>query len=433
MAIEINSKCLETLRERLADALQYVEVEHNNFLSYESVACLRDLDDVLPSHGSVKEQLHEYFDENPFSSFVIGEISRDIYENSDFQIQINKSPLSTIDRYSNLTLVSKDLVSRFTTLPYEYRFTLPINQELAKYFHENLYPISSGMRLIIPNEGFSASNPLNSDLVKRQRQIHDESWRAGLLSGDLYALREWNQNTLFFQVDIEGYYGFLADSKTEYQAFSKLKSFLGLLIARRGITSNHTRVANISQKGYVHINNQDKWELLARIDVNDDISSFLTSLAVDELDGILPTIEKKAERLVNVCKEIGTSLANDEVTQRIIRSAIWFFDSHYGRNELLRFIQAMIAMEIVLGEKKSTDIIGIQELLRNRCAYLIGNSHQQREEVLREFAEIYNVRSKIVHEGKDQINKKEAKLFGSLQWMVSRVLQEELKLTGKDF
>jgi hypothetical protein len=57
-------------------------------------------------------------------------------------------------------------------------------------------------------------------------------------------------------------------------------------------------------------------------------------------------------------------------------------------------------MEILLGDKAASDLMGLGELLRNRCAYLISRNHAEREEILQDFKEIYAVRSHIVHAGK---------------------------------
>jgi hypothetical protein len=63
----------------------------------------------------------------------------------------------------------------------------------------------------------------------------------------------------------------------------------------------------------------------------------------------------------------------------------------------------VVAMEILLGDKAVSDLMGLGELLRNRCAYLIGDSQTQREEILDEFKKIYEVRCQIVHRGKSRL------------------------------
>jgi hypothetical protein len=72
--------------------------------------------------------------------------------------------------------------------------------------------------------------------------------------------------------------------------------------------------------------------------------------------------------------------------------------------------------------------MGLSELLRNRCAYLIGKDQRQREEILDDFGRIYDVRSQIVHRGKSRLSREEQGLFYKLRWMCFRVVQEEIRL-----
>jgi hypothetical protein len=94
----------------------------------------------------------------------------------------------------------------------------------------------------------------------------------------------------------------------------------------------------------------------------------------------------------------------------IILASQWLFDSHTGHDEL-SYVQAMVVLEILLGDKAMSDEIGLGRLLGNRCAYLIGVNHEQRSELLRRFSDIYAVRSEIVHRGKHRLNVKERGLL----------------------
>jgi hypothetical protein len=128
---------------------------------------------------------------------------------------------------------------------------------------------------------------------------------------------------------------------------------------------------------------------------------------------------------------ISKALSREEA-EKLRLAGKWLFDSYCGNNELLSFIQTTVSLEILLGEKSVSDLMGLGELLRNRCAYLIGNTHSQREEILDDFKKIYDIRSKIVHRGKSQLSRHERGLFHKLQWMTNRVIQEEIELIGKN-
>ncbi len=73
-------------------------------------------------------------------------------------------------------------------------------------------------------------------------------------------------------------------------------------------------------------------------------------------------------------------------------------------------------------------MLGLSELLANRCAYLIANDRKQRDETLANFRRIYETRSKIVHRGKNRLTSEETADLSLLEWMCGRVIQEELGL-----
>jgi hypothetical protein len=93
----------------------------------------------------------------------------------------------------------------------------------------------------------------------------------------------------------------------------------------------------------------------------------------------------------------------------------------------------MVALEILFGDKAASDLVGLGELLANRCAFSIAKDRSQRDKVLVDFKRIYDTRSKIVHRGHSRLSRREEADLSTLRWMVARSLQEEIKLSiGKD-
>ena len=119
-------------------------------------------------------------------------------------------------------------------------------------------------------------------------------------------------------------------------------------------------------------------------------------------------------------------------SELIVLASQWLFDSYTGSDELLNYVQAMVVLEILLGDKAVSDEIGLGRLLGNRCAYLIGTTYEQRADLLRRFNNIYAVRSEIIHRGKHRLNAKELGLFHDLHWMCRRVIQREVDLLKAD-
>jgi hypothetical protein len=150
------------------------------------------------------------------------------------------------------------------------------------------------------------------------------------------------------------------------------------------------------------------------------------------LDGKLVTEESKAVWATHCLADIAAAFSAGKKADSILLAGQWLFDSHAGHDELLSFIQAMVVLEILLGDKKISDEIGIGELMRNRCAYLIGTSHADRVGLLDTFNQIYRVRSQIVHSGKHRLTVEERSLFFRLRWMCRRVISREMELLKAD-
>lgn len=163
-----------------------------------------------------------------------------------------------------------------------------------------------------------------------------------------------------------------------------------------------------------------------------DQSDVFHDLELDDLGGHLNEESEQSSWIQNRLRLVSSVFTHNTEAEKIILASQWLFDSHCGSNELLSFVQTVVAMEILLGDKAVSDLMGLGELLRNRCAYLIGDSQKQREEILDDFRKIYDVRSQIVHRGKSRLTQNERVLFYDLRRMCRRVIQEEVNLLQKD-
>jgi hypothetical protein len=72
------------------------------------------------------------------------------------------------------------------------------------------------------------------------------------------------------------------------------------------------------------------------------------------------------------------------------------------------------------------------EIIGNRIAFLIGETHQERISLLNDFKNIYSVRSKILHRGKHRLVGEERGSLTRLQRLCERSLGAEAKLLAAD-
>ena len=140
-------------------------------------------------------------------------------------------------------------------------------------------------------------------------------------------------------------------------------------------------------KYIIHIKQSDKWIFERTKNIDRIFAETIGSLV---LSNLYDKDEDKLNWIIAELNFIKFILSNLKHTERIILASQWLFESYFGNNELLSYIQATIVIEILLGDKAKSDIMGLTELLANRSAYLIGKSFSGREKMLKEFREIYN-------------------------------------------
>jgi hypothetical protein len=132
------------------------------------------------------------------------------------------------------------------------------------------------------------------------------------------------------------------------------------------------------------------WELDNRLMLSERTARPLNGLKLTAFEK-LDTDEKRVAWHMRNLHEIRAVFSSGAKGNPILLAAQWFLESQTGRDELLNYVQAMVVLEILLGDQAMSDDIGVGNLIRNRCAYLIGNTHEQRGRILRNFSEIYRI------------------------------------------
>ena len=433
MTIELHPECKKRILEIVTEQLPHVVVSNNMFLERRSSYRLFLVEDTLPTKGVIKNQLENYIGDFPLFEFLSDTLSKELYENQKYDSDRPSAKLTEIEGYEDSEAVAKRLIESFTTLPWEYTLTIKFENDFGELFCNTIKKVSASdsIQLSCPDEQFKKSFPLTSG-----NEARDRSLLGGGLMGlglGIFTPQEWDDNSTYFQVKADGFIGKYGTTTPLEEAVSILKSFCGLSIALRILKVNYTyRATPTKAKFFIHKKDNENWFLENTHELDSATSDSFNDLVFNDLDGALDSEERKKGWIIRNLKLIRAAFSNKEKATKLILAGQWLFESYCGSNGLLSFVQTTVALEILLGEKQLSDLMGLGELLRNRCAYLIGKTHQQREKVLNDFKKIYDVRSKIVHRGKSKLNVDERVLFSQLQWMCRRVIQEEMDLLAKD-
>jgi hypothetical protein len=430
MGLSLHDKCRERLVENVSEELADVVVKNRMFLERKSTVGLLSSEQILPKTGPIQNKLKEYVSETPLFDFLYETLSRELYENQKYDSEATLIKLSEVEGYQDLSAKAQRLIDDFNSLPWDYSLTIKLDNDFGELFSQSIkqFTVCDNIRLTTPDENFSTTYALQSGIESRD---HSLSGRLGLSS--ILSTEKWDRGRTYFQIFVKGFIGIYGETVPLQHAISSLKSFCGIAIAIRLFKVNHTyRPIPSKINFFIHRNIENKWIIERVHELDSSISETYSDLVMHDLNGSLDTPEKKVKWIRRNLNIVKTIFSNERKANKILLAGQWLFESFSGRNELLSFIQTTVALEILLGEKSISDLMGLGELLRNRCAYLIGKSQKQREQILQDFKEIYQVRSRIIHRGKSKLDFKERTLFSKLQWMCRRVIQEEINLVAED-
>lgn len=240
---------------------------------------------------------------------------------------------------------------------------------------------------------------------------------------------EYLKNNTYFRQEIDGYIASPV-SRPVIKTLDTFKEVLGLCLGHMLFTvTNKNSGDSPTVPIYIHLLKGDGWEIIQSLDMPDDLVRVIQRVKLDR--SIFPD-KFTHEHVQEILGCVSTALNSAKESENVRRSSKWLLDSHIGENMVLSFVQCMVAIEITLGDKAVTDVVGLKTLLGDRLAYLIGVSKKQREKFIKEFRECYDTRSRIVHSGHEQLNKAQENQLATLQWMCGRMIRKEIELIRKD-
>jgi hypothetical protein len=402
-------------------------VHNGKFLDYDSASALNELDSTLPESGKHREALTRFVGEFPFSDFVRGALQIEIYREQPYTEDKNPTSLTTIEPYRDVAAVAARFVTEFVSLPWKYTLTVALPHDIGDFFRRAVktYALSNTVRIVTADEQFAAEYPPPPAPAGPLNYLRMATL-ADLMRGPQ---NEWDPNKVYLQVQVEGFIPLFGRTTPVEDGIGHIKSFFGLGIAHHLFDFERKYgEAPTKEDLWIHRNTGGKWEFESSTDLDRSASSTLYGLAMNRALAKPEPDEQDIAFVKRTLDNIQPPFATGAPSARILLASQWHFESFGGSDEMLSYVQAAVVLEILLGDKAASDAMGLGELLRNRCAYLISRTQAEREEILRDFRGIYDVRSNIVHAGKKRLNHSEWRLFMRLRWICQRVIQEEIKL-----
>ena len=416
MPLGLHTDAQNRLRSALVAALESVQVDHNKFVHTRTLRGLESLDEILPgSPSKIRRALAEYVGEAALSDFVSDQLISEVLERP-YDDNAPRQSLSRLNGFEDVTEHADRLVDRFESLPWDYELYGRVPYDVAGLLRavicDTPLELSPDLSLVILDDVSEypgrTSDPdrYSSDFVPK-----------GLVAGDMYV-----------RMHARGYIGrFIASAP--FEIFQRtLRSLYGMMLAF-GIVRTGASSSAVPRKSFAlpYRRANGAWALEEPLALEHRLGDTLWHLGVSEV-----LVKREESVRVHFAREeirsVQAVFGDQEGSKRIRLAAQWLFDSYAGGDGLLSYVQATIVLEILFGDKAVSDVIGLGELLANRCAYTIGKTRKQRSDLVAKFRRIYETRSKIVHAGKDHLVKSEEADLSTLQWMAARAIQEESRL-----
>lgn len=425
MPLEINGNLRARLKELLLEILPAAPIYNGSLLDrvlfYDQI---EPLDRALPSSGSLFTTLDDAIGPAPFAAILMDALSDELKTlELDYDTEAEPAQLSDhLPDAAEVAEVADRILARFESLPWRYSFTFNLPAEVEDFFDKfvTVQPIGPSARLVKVTDEVRASFGLPNALG---------------LSSVLFGnppVSKWSLGKVVLQVDVPGYVNWSFGSNTAAQALTTLRSIVGLGIAL-GLFKAGSRYAEIQRPvAFVHLH----------IEVN--ATRFVThyDLTHSETRAIGGVCLSHSIMLHNEAEQIPFATGRLEELDKIFQqnassknlklAGKWFSDGTFGDDDLLNFVQTTMVLEILLGDKATSEQVGLGTLLSNRCAYLIGRSHSQRAKIIEDFSRIYDVRSQIVHRGKHRLAPSEMESFARLRFLASQVIRAEARLVFAD-
>jgi hypothetical protein len=431
MTVDLHPGARARIIQLISQAIPLLDIEHGKFVkrASEGTDYLFMADQALPQRGPLHDTLLAYVDDYPLVEFVLDTLAAEL-RNAEYETEPTQKKLVAVSGYEDADQVAARLVGEFEALPNRYRMTFPLPKELWSCLpaNENQWTLeTTSSRLVRTSKELSNLLPMAVSSQEAKFEIG-----GGLLSSLLNsAPLTWEDDAVHLQLDVEGFIGPYGGSVPDLEFRRFIRSFCGLGLALQLFKTNSNYPLHSPRHSYfVHRKTADgKWQVEGRLELDDTVSRGLERL---QLADLVNTPDKRQRWCPRILAEMAHVGSAGKRAEPIMLASQWYFDSATGADRLLPFIQGMVVLEILLGDKAASKEMGLNELLRSRCAYLIGSSQEERAEVYKTFGDIYDVRSQIVHRGKHRLNADERFLLRRLRSMCQRVIQKEVDLLVAD-
>ncbi|RZF59118.1 hypothetical protein EWE75_23505 [Sphingomonas populi] len=420
MTIKIDAHTEATLIVRIAEKLQTVPCKSTH-LTHEVFAWADDLIDDLSADARAK--IDRFVGERGLSNLIRAEFEQDRSKWHTY-IKIGAGrPLTQFPFVEDTIGYAKKLIAVIKSLPIRYRLTVALPPHFSAPLLSEVPDVTSLPSNIIICRGSHLPAPLP---VYSKHEMVDMGLFHDWNKGETVS-REFKGDRFYFTMPMSGYAFSPIASIIGRSLEDHIKAFYGASLAT-GFTSISFD-NNQDKLSYIAIHTEDPREIIATEQIEEEllgVSAFssTSSFARRNNSDIWAAYQ-------TAITKVGTIFNDNVDCRRLFSACVWYYRSRINSRPLDALLQATIAIEVMLGDRKASEGIGLTNLLASRCSYLLGRSSQHREEIMANFKRVYDLRSQIVHEGRHILQTGDRETVRIANSLCASIIHRELDIRSR--
>lgn len=419
MDMKLNQSVEDALAIKIAAGIQEMNPS-DSYFSLQDFEWTRGLDQILSEDD--RSKIMRYCSDHGLSGFIWHEIMADYASSSDRLVA--GSAVTSISTFSNPIAYAQKLVRRLKSIPIRCRLTM----KLPKVFSQ---PIIGEVPPVI-NLTDDVTVCIGSELPKPLPMATDNS----IVNKDLFQhdftgkqrSKDIESDRIYLSICLQGYATHKFASHITRSFEDSLKAFYGAGLAVGLVSHEWNWEIQEDDCPYILIHSESPRAIIATSDIEREITDASDYVSTE---GFATKYRNEIwENYQLAMKSISAIFLNNVDCRKLYTACIWYYRATISRRPLDQMLESTIAIEVLLGDRSASEGVGLGNLLGNRCAFLLGESLKERQEILQLFSKIYSLRSLIVHEGKHKLEPGESRTVGAAVRLCGRIIAKELITRG---
>lgn len=421
LTIKLTNDLETSLVINIAEGLQNT-IPKKDFLTPSDFSWAAAIEGKLPADAQSK--LDRYIGERALGQFILAEITRDNYSHPIIERIVAGRAITSLGILSNPIAYSRALVTKLKSLPIRYRLTAALPSLFTRPIISQIEGIIELPQSIVIAKGASLPSPLptSSPIPYYNKKLFNDWVEGGTEERDI------EDDRVYLSMPTLGYSNGLLGASLARSFEDTMRAFYGAGIAIGML--NFGWESSPDERSYIMIHDEQTRELIQTHKIEEDLvensywycstTSFAKTNSLDLSNSIGRAIRR-----------IGTIFQTDVDALRLFSACVWFQKAKVNSRPLDAMLQATIAIEVLLGDRKAAEGIGLTNLLSSRCAYLLGRSTAHRQQIEANFRKVYDLRSQIVHEGRHVVKTDDQSTLKIALSLCASIITKELAIRAE--